>query len=335
MVFRNDLQTQGMRGPHSFVGLLFSFQRPSLNPRSEKLLSSRALTAAESRGQPFCVKGERLLPPSAPVRQEENRDLRLEPPPDARRVDFYINPPHPSSLPGGPSAPPFRPKGRCFYPFPGTSSTKRQVFLSATSDLPATCRFAAEGASFTRGPRGCQASDPVSPIAASISRKAPHSQAFFPGRSVRPVGAPPAADASRDPGAQICRSPKATSRRSRRRRRSARPARRVRSCDRDRIEAGQGRVELVVHEHVVVRREAAPDLVPGRRQAAPDHLVTVGGTPAEAPLELGHRGRDHEHGHRVAGKGLLDLLAPLHVDVEERDASRRASASSTVARSVP
>jgi hypothetical protein len=44
-LLRNDLQTQGNAGPHSFVGLLFSFQRPSRIPRSEELLSSRALTA--------------------------------------------------------------------------------------------------------------------------------------------------------------------------------------------------------------------------------------------------------------------------------------------------
>jgi hypothetical protein len=36
MCFGMILQTQGNAGPHSFVGLLFSFQRPSLTPRREQ-----------------------------------------------------------------------------------------------------------------------------------------------------------------------------------------------------------------------------------------------------------------------------------------------------------
>jgi len=89
--------------------LLFSFQRPSSTPRSEKLLSSRALTAAESRRLPFCVRGSAfyrhpfvassplirsksrrlpyrvrgsaLLPPPLPCVKRFTLDrLRLEPP---------------------------------------------------------------------------------------------------------------------------------------------------------------------------------------------------------------------------------------------------------------
>jgi len=51
-------KTRRNAGPHSVVCLLFSFQRPSYTLGFEFASSSRALTAAESRRQPFCVKGE-------------------------------------------------------------------------------------------------------------------------------------------------------------------------------------------------------------------------------------------------------------------------------------
>jgi hypothetical protein len=70
MVYCDSLHSRNA-GPHSVVGLLFSFQRPSATLGTRMLPRARALTAAESRRQPFCVKWGRWFNAISRLRQEE------------------------------------------------------------------------------------------------------------------------------------------------------------------------------------------------------------------------------------------------------------------------
>jgi hypothetical protein len=79
---------------------------------SSDLLSSRALTAAESRRLPFCVKEDGVTT-SAVLRRQEGVSKPSFEPPSLRLegADFYINPPHPVK-PSRRLFPPFRPSSR-------------------------------------------------------------------------------------------------------------------------------------------------------------------------------------------------------------------------------
>jgi hypothetical protein len=60
LVLLNDLQTQGNAGPHSFVGLLSSFQRPSDSPRTERTRFESRPTAASRGLRAGFRKGRRI-----------------------------------------------------------------------------------------------------------------------------------------------------------------------------------------------------------------------------------------------------------------------------------
>src|SRR6266508_4358456 len=105
------------RGTAFLRRLAIQFSKTELRPSiREKPLSSRALTAAESRRQPFCVKEGGFLPCRPECVKRKTRNQRLELPPDARELTSTSTPPHPSNPPGNLTV---RTRGRCFYPLNG------------------------------------------------------------------------------------------------------------------------------------------------------------------------------------------------------------------------
>ena len=72
-MLRNDLQTQGNAGPHSFVGLLFSFQRPSLTPRPEDpAFESSPDRRGVAKTTVLRQGGSAVTTSAGPLRQEES-----------------------------------------------------------------------------------------------------------------------------------------------------------------------------------------------------------------------------------------------------------------------
>src|SRR5690242_6422978 len=69
-------------GPHSVVGLLFSFQRPSATLGFENILEAEPCPPREARRPPFCVKGEVELLPSPGTVEKVRRGQRLRRLPD-------------------------------------------------------------------------------------------------------------------------------------------------------------------------------------------------------------------------------------------------------------
>jgi hypothetical protein len=78
-VFRKYFVHSQERGsPHSVVGLLFSFQRPSETPGREIFRSHvPALTASESRGQPISSRGEAFTSTSRCRQVDQPTRVRL------------------------------------------------------------------------------------------------------------------------------------------------------------------------------------------------------------------------------------------------------------------
>jgi len=132
-------------GPHSVVGLLFSFQRPSFIPRSENQLSSRALTAAGVAKTTVLRQGGRLIYHCRPVPSRESPERVLEASHDARvstststpssRQAGFVDSPlrrsgargrffTPSSEPGQARCFTFPRPGGCFLASPGPSAER-------------------------------------------------------------------------------------------------------------------------------------------------------------------------------------------------------------------
>src|SRR6266508_5079103 len=122
------------RGTAFLRRLAIQFSKTELRPSiREKPLSSRALTAAESRRQPFCVKEGGLLPCRPEYVKRKTRNQRLELPPDAKELTSTSTPPHPSNPPGNLSV---RTRGAALIPSTGTPSSKRQVSLQLPPGVP-------------------------------------------------------------------------------------------------------------------------------------------------------------------------------------------------------
>lgn len=119
MVLLRCLQTQGNAGPHSFVGLLFSFQRPSCFPRPAPCGLEPSPTTAESRRRPCWLQGgAAYLPrPSRTVKRKTRRKVRTASRPE--EPDYYIRLFHPVKRPGEVFFAVRLLKGRDFYPFTG------------------------------------------------------------------------------------------------------------------------------------------------------------------------------------------------------------------------
>lgn len=102
MVLLRCLQTQGNAGPHSFVGLLFSFQRPSRIPRPGVLRSGpspyhRGVAKTSVLAQEGAAY---LLRPLRTVKRKVRRKVRAASRPE--EPDFYIRPLRPVKHPGEP-----------------------------------------------------------------------------------------------------------------------------------------------------------------------------------------------------------------------------------------
>src|SRR5512138_2536393 len=149
------MQTQWNAGPHSFVGLLFSFQRPSFAPRTEKSVLE---SSPDRRGVAKTTVlrqgvGRRTYHRRPATVKRKARDQRLERPPDVRESTSTSTPQIRQVRPGDPSV--LRrsePEGCCFYSLAGPSSRTARNFADFhPGALPG------EGASFIRRPRRCQA----------------------------------------------------------------------------------------------------------------------------------------------------------------------------------
>src|SRR5262245_48276701 len=90
----------------------------------------------------------------------------------------------------------------------------------------------------------------------------------------------------------------------------------------NRAHLGEGLIEVVVDDDVVVLRPVA-HLIASTFHAVADDGVAVLGARPEPALEFGHRRREHEHADEIPAGTFAYLLGALPVEVEQHVATRR------------